>query len=77
MLPLTAICLANEILRVLQALNPDATDPEGEWWAKTHSPFFYLPTFSITMKSMLEPKPFFSHEDACGPVAQLDRAAPS
>ncbi|MDR7124337.1 hypothetical protein J2X53_001155 [Pseudorhodobacter sp. 4114] len=35
--------MANGILRVLQALNPDATDPEGEWWAKTHSPFFFPP----------------------------------
>lgn len=28
------------ILRVLQALNPDATDMRGKWWAKIHFPLF-------------------------------------
>ncbi len=29
---------AGDILRVLQALNPDATDPKGGWWAKNSLP---------------------------------------
>ena len=45
MLTLTALKWSKRILRVLQALNPDATDPEGEWWAKTHSPFSFSEPF--------------------------------
>lgn len=60
----------DDIQSVLQALNPDAMDPEGEWWAKIHSPLFFF-------ECLLELQAFFAHEVASGPVAQLDRAAPS
>ena len=45
MLPLTAEVLRH-ILRVLQALNPDATDPEGGVVGqKFTSPFFFSTNF--------------------------------
>jgi len=31
----------NDILRVLQALNPDATETKGEWWAKFTPPYLF------------------------------------
>lgn len=60
-----------DIQSVLQALNPDAMDEKGEWWAKIHSPCFFLG------QARLEVAQDFAHEEISGPVAQLDRAAPS
>lgn len=68
MLPLTARPKAGDILRVLQALTPDATDPEGEWWAKTHSPFFFFTHAPVVLRLcaqnvLLETQRDIPHED--------------
>ncbi len=71
MLPLTAEVLRH-ILRVLQALNPDATDPRGEWWAKIHFPLFLFPKVA-----WLRGRAFSRIKAACGPVAQrIERPPP-
>ena len=56
MLPLTSASAGGDIQSVLQALNPDAMDPEGEWWAKIHSPFSIFGTDPLKWHPILPMK---------------------
>ena len=67
--------VAGDIPRVLQALNPDARDRKGEWWAKIRSPFPFsaigIPS-SVALCGRIS-----AHEGARGPVAQrIERPPP-
>ena len=62
-----------KIQRGLQALNPDATDTEGEWWAKNSLPL----TFPKSPPQPVASLRFFPQIEQSGSVAQLDRAVPS
>ena len=51
------------------------SDLEGEWWAKFAPPYLFQTVTLNAQLGLFLPSAQLKH--TCGPVAQLDRAAPS